>query len=93
MKPSNACSTRLLLAARPEKEILADMEYVYQERKRRHPMEYPSSGSFFKAVGGEPAWRLIEKAGLKGLKVGGAAVSEKHANFIINFRVGDCLGH
>ena len=47
-------------------------------------MEYPSSGSVFKGVGGEPAWKLIEKAGLKGLKVGGAQVSEKHANFIIN---------
>jgi UDP-N-acetylmuramate dehydrogenase len=72
------------LTDRDKGEILKDMEYVYTERKRRHPMELPSSGSVFKAVDGEPAWRLIEKAGLKGVKEGGAAVSEKHANFIVN---------
>ncbi|MBA4416452.1 MAG: UDP-N-acetylenolpyruvoylglucosamine reductase [Syntrophus sp. (in: bacteria)] len=77
-------STAFLLKEKEKKEVLGDMEYVYSERKRRHPMEYPSSGSIFKAVGGEPAWRFIEKAGLKGIRVGNAAISEKHANFIIN---------
>lgn len=47
-------------------------------------MEYPSAGSVFKGVGGKPAWKFIEKAGLKGVKIGGAMVSEKHANFIVN---------
>lgn len=65
-------------------EIEKEMAYVYGERKKRHPMEYPSAGSIFKAVSGEPAWKFIEKAGLKGLRVGGACVSEKHANFIVN---------
>lgn len=47
-------------------------------------MEFPSAGSVFKGVKGEAAWKFIEKAGLKGLKIGGAGVSEKHANFIVN---------
>jgi UDP-N-acetylmuramate dehydrogenase len=61
-----------------------DMAYVWGERWRRHPMDLPSAGSVFKNAGGKPAWRSIEAAGLKGLRVGGAAVSEKHANFIVN---------
>jgi UDP-N-acetylmuramate dehydrogenase len=60
------------------------MEYVFDERKKRHPMDFPSAGSVFKGVDGEPAWKFIEKAGLKGLSIGGAMVSDKHANFIIN---------
>ena len=75
---------RFLLERRDRTEILRDMEYVYQERRKRHPMEYPSAGSVFRKAGGEPAWRFIEKAGLKGFRVGGASVSEKHANFIVN---------
>jgi UDP-N-acetylmuramate dehydrogenase len=77
-------SARFLLKERPKAEILARMEHVYGERKKRHPMERPSSGSIFKSVNGEPAWKFIEEAGLKGLRVGGAEVSEKHANFIVN---------
>jgi UDP-N-acetylmuramate dehydrogenase len=77
-------SARFLLRERPRDDIMADMEHVFSERKKRHPMEYPSSGSVFKSVSGEPAWKFIEKAGLKGLIVGGAQVSEKHANFIVN---------
>lgn len=77
-------SARFLLHYRNKDEINADMEYVYSERKKRHPMEFPSAGSVFKSVDGEPAWKFIEKAGLKGLRIGGAMVSEKHANFIIN---------
>mgnify|MGYP001765935468 CR=1 FL=1 len=77
-------SARFDLKNRDKKEIAQDMEYVYRERKKRHPMEFPSAGSVFKGVKGEPAWKFIEKAGLKGLKVGGACVSEKHANFIVN---------
>jgi UDP-N-acetylmuramate dehydrogenase len=73
-----------LLTEREKKEILEDMDYVYGERKKRHPLEYPSSGSIFKAINNEPAWKFIERAGLKGLRRGGAMVSEKHANFIVN---------
>ena len=77
-------SARFVLKNRSKTEILKDMDYVYKERKKRHPMEYPSAGSIFKSVNGEPAWKFIEKAGLKGLSMGGACVSEKHANFIVN---------
>jgi UDP-N-acetylmuramate dehydrogenase len=78
-------SAAFFLKEKDKKEILADMEHVHDERKKRHPMEYPSSGSIFKAAAGQPAWKFIEEAGLKGFKIGDAAVSEKHANFIINF--------
>ena len=77
-------SARFVLKNRNKKEILQDMDYVYNERKKRHPMEYPSAGSIFKSVNNEPAWKFIEQAGLKGYSIGGACVSEKHANFIIN---------
>ena len=53
-------------------------------RKQTQPLEYPSAGSVFKNPPGDFAGRLIEKAGLKGKKIGGAMISEKHANFIVN---------
>jgi UDP-N-acetylmuramate dehydrogenase len=77
-------NARFLLTEKPREEVLAEMEYVFNERMKRHPMEFPSSGSMFKSVHGEPAWKFIEQAGLKGYTLGGARVSEKHANFIIN---------
>lgn len=85
VRPSECVvAARFRLHYRNKDEIMRDMDYVYGERKVRHPMEYPSAGSVFKGVGGEPAWKFIEKAGLKGVKIGGAMVSEKHANFIVN---------
>jgi UDP-N-acetylmuramate dehydrogenase len=65
-------------------KIREDMEYVFVERKKRHPMELPSSGSVFKSVDKEPAWQYVEKAGLRGFRIGDACVSEKHTNFIVN---------
>ena len=58
-------------------------DYI-SRRKSKQPLEYPSGGSFFKRPEGNFAGALIEKCGLKGFSVGGAAVSEKHAGFIIN---------
>lgn len=53
-------------------------------RRSKHPLEYASCGSYFKNPSREtPAARLIEEAGLKGLRVGRAHVSEKHANFLV----------
>jgi UDP-N-acetylmuramate dehydrogenase len=52
-------------------------------RKRKHPTGY-SAGSFFKNPPGHAAGRLIEECGLKGLSIGGAEISEKHGNYIIN---------
>lgn len=53
-------------------------------RREKQPLSFPSAGSVFKRPVGQFAGALIEAAGLKGLTVGGAQVSEKHAGFIIN---------
>ncbi|MEJ2034449.1 MAG: UDP-N-acetylmuramate dehydrogenase [Deltaproteobacteria bacterium] len=55
-----------------------------QARRERQPLGLPSAGSFFKNPPEMAAGRLIEEAGLKGLQVGGAMVSERHANFLVN---------
>ena len=54
-------------------------------RLETQPLEYPSAGSVFRNPDGLYAGKLIEDAGLKGCKSGGAMVSLKHANFIINY--------
>ncbi len=54
------------------------------ERWLKHPMEYPSAGSVFKNPEGHSSWKIVNDCGLKGFKIGGAMVSEKHTNFIIN---------
>lgn len=64
--------------------LTAEMERNLQARKAKQPLEYPSCGSVFKRPEGHFAGALIEQAGLKGLSVGGARVSEKHAGFIVN---------
>lgn len=64
--------------------ILARMKELGEKRRTKQPLEYPSAGSTFKRPNGYFAAALIEEAGLKGVKVGGAEVSEKHAGFVIN---------
>ena len=54
------------------------------------PLEYPSAGSVFRNPEGNYAGKLIEDIGYKGKKIGGAMISEKHANFIIN--IGNATG-
>ncbi len=63
------------------RERVAD---ILSKRGRKHPLEYPNAGSIFKNPEGGPAGRIIEEAGLKGARIGGAMVSEKHGNFIVN---------
>lgn len=66
-------------------ETIADRVVSYlKERKARQPLEYPSAGSIFKNPPNDHAGRLIEMVGLKGRRAGGAMISEKHANFIVN---------
>lgn len=66
------------------KEIQQYMQELAGKRKEKQPLEYPSAGSTFKRPAGDFAGRLIEKSGLKGHRVGGMQVSEKHAGFVIN---------
>lgn len=61
------------------------MEDFSARRRDKQPLNYPSAGSFFKRPEGNFAGALIEQAGLKGFRVGGAMVSEKHAGFLINY--------
>ena len=65
-------------------EIRVIMDGLMAKRKSSQPLEFPSCGSAFKRPVGHFAGSLIEQCGLKGLTVGGAQVSEKHAGFIIN---------
>lgn len=60
------------------------VDEIIRERYIKHPMDYPSAGSVFKNPEGSSSWKLINDAGLKGCRCGGAMVSEKHTNFIIN---------
>ncbi len=63
-----------------EEEIRKDLEL----RRSKHNVGFPSAGSFFKNPRGQAAWRLIDAAGMRGVKVGGAQVSEVHSNFLVN---------
>ena len=58
---------------------------VLHKRIEKQPLDFPSAGSVFKRPVGDYASRLIDEAGLRGLSIGGAKVSEKHAGFIVNF--------
>lgn len=67
-----------------EKEIRKTMVETLAKRKQNQPLEYPSCGSVFKHVEGVVVSKLLDDMRFKGRRIGGAVVSEKHANFIIN---------
>lgn len=64
--------------------ILKEMEDVADYREKNQPIRERTGGSTFKNPPGQSAWRLVDEAGCRGLRVGGAKVSELHCNFLIN---------
>lgn len=78
-------SATFTLAAGDSAPLLQARREVQKSRVEKQPLEFPSAGSVFKRPAGDYASRLIDVAGLRGLAVGGAKVSEKHAGFIVNF--------
>lgn len=89
--PGYICLEAKIILRYGNKDII--MEIIKDRKNRRvisQPLEYPSAGSVFRNPKDDYAGRLIEEIGYKGKRIGGAQVSEKHANFIVN--VGDATG-
>jgi UDP-N-acetylmuramate dehydrogenase len=86
--PSEWIFTEALFRGKPgaPAEILKQMEEVAEYREANQPIKERTGGSTFKNPPGHSAWRLIDQAGCRGLRVGGAVVSEMHCNFLINDR-------
>ena len=83
-------SATFSLTEKDPAEMLVFMEDIMQRRKDKQPLDKPSAGSSFKRPAGYFAAALIDECGLKGLTVGGAQVSEKHAGFIVNIGGATC---
>ena len=84
--PTDQVAVECVLQMEPGRErlIRAKMDGALSRRKRSQPLGMPSCGSVFKNPDGESAGALIEHVGLKGARVGGAQISDMHANFIVN---------
>ena len=78
------CEIELQLTEGKVEDIRHDMDDFTVRRESKQPLEYPSAGSTFKRPEGYFAGTLIDKTGLKGLRVGDAMVSTKHAGFVVN---------
>ncbi|MBQ8927822.1 MAG: UDP-N-acetylmuramate dehydrogenase [Oscillospiraceae bacterium] len=83
-EPSVILSVTVRLEGGDKAEITAKMQDFLRRRSEKQPLNYPSAGSTFKRPEGSFASKLIDECGLKGLTVGGAQVSEKHAGFVVN---------
>ena len=66
------------------------MQDYMQRRREKQPLELPSAGSTFKRPAGHFAGQLIEECGLRGFRVGGAAISDKHCGFVVNLGGATC---
>ncbi|MDF1525844.1 MAG: UDP-N-acetylmuramate dehydrogenase [bacterium] len=75
---------RLGLALSTEEEVRSRIHVLKQKRTETQPSGLPSAGCWFKNPAGDSAGRLIDEAGMKGIRVGNAQVSEVHANFFVN---------
>lgn len=82
--PAIIVKTVFQLAPGDKEEISARMQELMEKRRASQPLELPSAGSTFKRPEGAYAGALIQQANLKGVFVGGARVSEKHAGFVVN---------
>lgn len=74
----------------PEEAIRREIERYMHRRRATQPIEVPSAGCIFRNPEEQPAGQLIDQCGCKGMKVGGAMVSDRHANFIINTGGASC---
>lgn len=74
----------LSLTPKDAQDITAGMQSYAAQRREKQPLSMPSAGSFFKRPEGHYAGALIAQAGLKGVSIGGAQVSEMHAGFLVN---------
>lgn len=77
-------SARLRGTPGPQAEIERRMQQIHAAREANQPLRIPSAGCAFKNPPNREAWRLVDQAGCRGLAIGGACISEKHANFIVN---------
>jgi UDP-N-acetylmuramate dehydrogenase len=77
-------SASILLTKGVKEKIRKRIHDIIETRKGKHPLEFRSAGSIFKNPKDHPAGRMIDTLGLKGTRIGGAQISEKHGNFIVN---------
>lgn len=82
--PGVVLDCELMLRPAPAEETVARLEAWLRTRAESQPLGPPSSGCVFRNPDGDYAGRLIDAAGVKGLRVGGAVVSDRHANYILN---------
>jgi len=81
---------KLELPSKPFKEILAGIRVCNEKRRASQPLNQKSAGCIFKNPPGGSAGRMIDELGLKGHRVGGAMVSDRHANFFVNAADSSC---
>lgn len=92
LEETGACvlAARFRLTPGNPDEIRAQMDKLMQQRRDKQPLDKPSAGSTFKRPQGAFAAALIDQCGLRGFRVGGAAISEKHCGFAVNLGGATC---